>query len=127
MSTGDFMESGKELSEATKRLQSATKVLAVGAIFCAGMKMLLMFPVRPVKIFSIFFFASSVAGIAGYLIARYQLIANPAAVASKVWAHLLDANFFIVVALMGIALLFIASLLYPFTFKRWNKLVWTDR
>ena len=116
VATGDFVERKEEAE--------IIKTLAVGAVFCTAAKLLLMIPVRRIKVVAIAIFLIGVAAVITYLVVHYNLPHDLRAVATAVAEHLTKASLAMVVALSVIMLLFLTSLLYPFSPERWKKIVW---
>jgi hypothetical protein len=127
MGTGDFLkdESGKSISGDADII----KVLSVGAIFCALTKVLLMLPVRIVKFLSVLIFVGGVCFVGAYLVTRYNVRSTTAAtqLAREAKVHVVEANLFVATAYATIIMLGAIALAYPFSIKRWKKMVFLDK
>jgi hypothetical protein len=118
VSTGDFVKNEEDAK--------VVKVLAVGAMACSAAKVLLMFPVRPVKALAVLLFLGSSISVGWFLYVHYNLRTEAGALATTIEKQIFEPSF-MGAALVAIALLFIASVGYPFTWKRWKKMLFFDK
>jgi hypothetical protein len=126
MGTGDFLkvEGGPPPPDA-----DLVKLLTVGGFVCAICKMLLMIPARIIKIFSVAFFLLSLGTVVVFLVLRFNLRTPEVAVETtqEVERHIVNANLFTAIAFATLFLLYVMALGYPFSFKRWKRMVFVDK
>lgn len=116
VSTNDFL--------GTDRNAEFVKTLALVAVYFAAAKFLLMFPVRRLKIFAIAVFFVSLVCIGIYFYFRYSPnVDDVLRVVEESKERVAAANVATLAALSIIVLLIVTSVLYPFSWTRWGKML----